>query len=432
MRTPLDTLTLAELRRRTSVKWRAFAPDVLPLFVAEMDVAPCEAVVDAVTAALRAGDTGYDVGTTYGEAYARFAERRWGWTSDPATTRTLPDVMLAIVEVLRVLTAPGDAVVVNPPVYPPFYGFTANEGRRVVDAPLGPGGRLDLDTLEQAFADATGAAANGRGPGSGRRAVWLVCNPQNPTGTTHTPAELAAGLVLADRYGVRVVADEIHAPLTRPGLDGHPATSHTPLLTLPGSDAAVAIVSASKAWNLPGLKAAAAVGGPAAADDLRRIPEEASHGVQHVSVLAHVAALDHGGEWLDAVRAGVERNAWLLADLLAEHLPGVRYRPGEATYLAWLDCRGLDGATVAAPDDARSPARDPRGWFLDRARVALEDGRRFGPGGQGHVRLNLATNVDVLTEAVERMGASLRRPAGAVLDADPGRATDESVRPDAS
>ncbi|MFB7888271.1 MalY/PatB family protein [Cellulosimicrobium cellulans] len=412
MRTPLDVLTLDELRRRTSVKWRAFEPDVLPLFVAEMDVAPCEAVVDAVTAALRAGDTGYDVGTTYGEAYARFAARRWGWSFDASTSRTLPDVMLAIVEVLRVLTAPGDAVVVNPPVYPPFYGFTANEGRRVVDAPLGTDGRLDLDALERAFADATGVAANGRGPGSGRRAVWLVCNPQNPTGTTHTPVELEAGLALAARYGVRVVADEIHAPLTRPGLDGRPATTHTPLLAVPGSEQAVAIVSASKAWNLPGLKAAAAVGGPAVADDLRRIPEEASHGVQHVSVIAHVAALDHGEAWLDAVLAGVERNAWLLADLLGEHLPEVGYRPGEATYLAWLDCRRIDGAAAGVDPVAGAadpaPAKDPRGWFLDRARVALEDGRRFGPGGEGHVRLNLATGVDVLTEAVERMGESVR------------------------
>lgn len=396
--TPLDVLTLDELRRRTSVKWRAFDPDVLPLFVAEMDVAPCEAVVDAVTAALRAGDTGYDVGTTYAEAYARFAERRWGWALDAATSRTLPDVMIAVVEVLRVLTGPGDAVVVNPPVYPPFYGFTWNEGRRVVEAPLGADGRLDLDALERAFADATGVAANGRGPGSGRRAVWLVCNPQNPTGTTHAPAELEAGLALAARHGVRVVADEIHAPLTRPGLDGRPATTHTPLLAVPGAETAVAIVSASKAWNLPGLKAAAAVAGPGAVDDLRRIPEEASHGVQHVAVLAHVAALDHGEAWLDAVLAGVERNAWLLTDLLAEHLPDARYHPGDATYLAWIDARGL-------PGDA---GRDPRAWFLDRARVALEDGRRFGSGGEGHVRLNLATNVDVLTEAVARMGASLR------------------------
>jgi cystathionine beta-lyase len=170
-------------------------------------------------------------------------------------------------------------------------------------------------------------------------------------------------------------------------------------------------VSASKAFNLPGIKAAAAVGGPGAVADLRRIPEEASHGVHHVAVLAHVAALDHGDAWLDAVLAGVERNAWLLADLLAEHLPGVRYRPGEATYLAWLDCRDLAGPAGGGtvPDGARSPAADPRAWFLDRARVALEDGRRFGPGGEGHVRLNLATNVDVLTEAVVRIGASLAR-----------------------
>src|SRR6478735_53902 len=177
-RTPLDQSTLDELRRRTSVKRRAYPPDVLPLFVAEMDVAPCEPVVEAVTAALRAGDTGYDHGTVYGEAYARFAERRWGWSFDPAATRTLPDVMVAVVEVLRVLTAPGDAVVVNPPVYPPFFGFVQNEGRRVVPAPLGADLRLDLDALERAFADATGAGAHGRGPGSGRRAGRLRRDPR--------------------------------------------------------------------------------------------------------------------------------------------------------------------------------------------------------------------------------------------------------------
>nr|WP_194720139.1 aminotransferase class I/II-fold pyridoxal phosphate-dependent enzyme [Cellulosimicrobium arenosum] len=401
----MDVPTLAELRRRTSVKWHAYAPDVLPLFVAEMDVAPCEPVVDAVTAAMRAGDTGYDHGPAYAEAFARFAQRRWGWSFDPVTTRTLPDVMLGIVEVLRVLTSPGDAVVVNTPVYPPFFAFPSSEGRRVVGAPLTAEHRIDLATLEAAFADATGVAAHGHGAGSGRRAVWLLCNPHNPTGTAHTPDELAAAVGLARRYGVRVVADEIHAPVTRPGHDGHPATVHTPLLTVPGTDDAVAVVSASKAFNLAGLKAALAVGGPAAAADLRRVPEIAGHGVQHVSVLAHVAALDHGDDWLDQVLVGVERNAWLLADLLAEHLPDVRHRPGDATYLAWLDCRAL----TDLPDDGGAPAADPFRWFLDRAGVALEDGRRFGPGGAGHVRLNLATNVDVLTEAVERMGASLAR-----------------------
>jgi cystathionine beta-lyase len=395
---PLDQLTLDELRRRTSVKWRAYPPDVLPLFVAEMDVPQASFVVDAVTRALVAGDTGYDVGTGYAEALAPFAERRWGWVPDVGTSRTLPDVMVAIVEVLRVLTAPGDAVVVTPPVYPPFYGFVRNEGRQVVEAPLRDG-RLDPEALERAFALATGAAAHGRGPGSGRRAVLLLCNPQNPTGTAHTRVELEAALALADRYGVRVVSDEIHAPFTFDRVpDAGGSAPFVPLLSVAGSERAVAVHSASKAFNLAGLRAAVALAGPGAADDLRRIPEEAGHAVNHLAVLAHAAAYAEGDAWLDALLAGVVRNRALATRLLAERVPAVRAQPAEATYLAWLDLRD------AVPD-----GQDPHRLLLSRGKVALGDGREFGAGGAGWMRLNLATSGEILTEAVDRIATALAR-----------------------
>lgn len=394
--TPLDTFTLDDLRRRTSVKWRAYAPDVLPLWVAEMDVTIAPAVTEAVTRALHDGDTGYDVGPGYGEAFAAFAQQRWGWTIDVTRTRTLADVMVGLTEVIKVLTGPGDAVVVSPPVYPPFYDFPRNEGRRIVEAPLGEDDRLDLGALDVAFAEATGRAAHGSGPGSGRRAVYLLCNPHNPTGVAHTAAELEALLALAERHGVRVVADEIHAPLDLPaGVDG---PRYTPVLSVPGAESAVAVLSASKAWNLAGLKAAVAVAGPAAAADLRRIPEAANHGVSHLAVIAHRAALTDGVDWLESLLTGVRRNKALLADLLAEHVPDVPYTPTEATYFAWLDCRGLPGLAGAAPSR----------FFLDRARVALNDGTTFSTGGTGHVRMNLATSPAILTEAVERMGRALR------------------------
>lgn len=385
---PLDALTPDALRRRTSLKWRAYAPDVLPLWVAEMDVELAPPVVEAVTEAMRSGDTGYDYGDTYAEALAAFAKRRWDWAFDPAATRMVPDVMLGLMEILKVLTGPGDAVVVSTPVYPPFFGFTQNEGRRIVTAPLTADLRLDLDALDAAFADATGARLNGSGPGSGRRAVYLLCNPHNPTGTVHTREELEGLAALARRHGVRIVSDEIHAPLTAPGV------AYTPIVTVAGAEDAIAVLSASKAWNLAGLKAAVAVGGPEAADDLRRIPEEVVHGVGHVSVIAHAAAFTQGVTWLDAVLRGVRRNKLLLADLLEEHLPQVRYQPAPGTYLAWLD--------------ASSVADDPYRFFLDRAKVALNDGRHFGPGGDGHVRLNLATSQEILTEAVRRMGEAAR------------------------
>jgi cysteine-S-conjugate beta-lyase len=394
---PLDQLTLADLRRRTSVKWRAYPADVLPMFVAEMDVPTPPFVADAVRRALEIGDVGYDIGTTYAEALAPFAARRWGWTPDVATSRTLPDVMVAITEVLRVLTGPGDAVVVTPPVYPPFYEFPRGEGRQVVEAPLDDDGRLDPGTLEAAFARATGGVD--AGPGSGRRAVLLLCNPHNPGGVVHSRAELEAVLALASRYGVRVVADEIHAPFTfervRPG-----SAAFVPLLSVAGADDAIAVHSASKAFNLAGLRAAVAIAGPRAAADLRRIPEVAGHAVNHLAVLAHAAAYAEGDAWLDSLLAGIARNRDLATALLAERAPAVRVQPAEATYLAWLDVRAALPAGV-------EPAR-AHGFLLDRARLALGDGVRFGAGGAGRLRLNLATSPAILTDAVERLAGALR------------------------
>ncbi|MFD8815099.1 MalY/PatB family protein [Streptomyces sp. NPDC059627] len=376
---PLRALTLDRLRCRTSMKWRTYPEDVLPVWVAEMDVPLAAAVVRAVTAAMELGDTGYPAGTAYAEALAAFAAKRWGWDGlDVARTAIVPDVMLGVVEMLKLVTGPGDPVVVNSPVYPPFYQFVGNMDRRVVEAPLGADGRIDPDVLEAAF----------RGLGGGR-AGYLLCSPHNPTGTVHTAAELTAVTALAERYGVRIVADEIHAPLTAPGVD------FVPYLSVPGADRGLSLMSASKVWNLAGLKAALALAGPGAAADLARLPEEVSHGPSHVGVIAHTAALTDGTAWLDALLAGLDENRRLLAGLLDRHLPGVRYRPAEATYLAWLDCRAL------------GLGDDPAEVFLERGRVAVNSGIPFGTGGAGHVRFNLATSPEVITEAVRRMAAAL-------------------------
>lgn len=379
---PLRVLTPDELRRRTSMKWRTHPADVLPLWVAEMDVPQPEAVVRAVTDALALGDTGYPAGTAYAEALAAFAAKRWSWdTLAVERTALVPDVMLGVVEMLKLVTGPGDPVIVNPPVYPPFFQFVTHMDRRVVQAPLGPDLRLDLDALDEAF---------GRAVAGGGRAAYLLCNPQNPTGTVHTAAELTAVAELAGRHGVRVVADEIHAPLTAAG------AAFVPYLSVPGGERGLSLMSASKGWNLAGLKAALAVAGPEAAADLARLPEEVGHGASHLGVIAHTAALRDGIAWLDALLAGLDENRRLLAALLAEHLPEIRHRPGRATFLAWLDCRGL------------GLGDDPAQAFLDRGRVALNSGLPFGEGGAGHVRLNIGTSPDLITEAVRRMTEAVR------------------------
>jgi len=378
---PLRQLSLDQLRTRTSEKWRAYSSDVLPMFVAEMDVLLAEPVAAAIAAAVRSGDTGYPAGVDYAEAFADFARKRWNWHGLAVERTTMvPGVMHGILEVLDVTCGRTDAVVINCPVYMPFYEFVRHTGRTIEEAPLGTDGRIDPTMLEDAFRR---AAAHGPRP------AYLLCSPHNPTGAVHTADELAAVAALAARHGVRVVADEIHAPLVLPG------AVFTPYLSVAGSENAFAVLSASKAFNLAGLKAALVVAGQDAVDDLARIPWWAKESPSHVGVIAHTAALRDGGDWLDALLAGIDDNRRLLTDLLTDHLPQIRYRPGEGTYLAWLDCRAL------------GLGDDPAATFLEHGRVALSSGPVFGTGGAGHARLNLGTSPALINQAVHRMADAL-------------------------
>lgn len=398
---PLEELTLEQLRRRTSMKWRAYPADVLPLWVAEMDVNLAPEVAQAIHRAVDAGDTGYPHGKGYATAVSEFAGRRWQWDGlSVGRTRVVPDVMLGVVELLRLVTDRGDTVIVNSPVYAPFYAFVSHDGRNVAEAPLGADGRIDLDALEDAFHQARNQA------GRNGKVGYLLCNPHNPTGAVHTADELSAVAALARQYDIAVVSDEIHAPLILPG------ARFTPYLSVPGAENALALTSASKAWNLAGLKAALAVAGPESAADLRRMPEEVGHGASHLGLIGHTAAFSSAGDWLDALLRGLDENRTLLAHLVNEHLPGVRLLHPQGTYLSWLDCRELgfdeehsDGIKVVS--DLSGPAR----WFVAHARVALSSGHVFGTGGAGHVRLNFATSQAILTEAITRMGRAVRERA---------------------
>jgi cystathionine beta-lyase len=389
---PFD-VPLGTLRRRTSTKWREAPADVLPLWVAEMDVMLAEPVARALHDAVDLGDTGYPHGTAFAEAFASFAAQRWGWDGvAPARAAVVPDVMLGIVEALRLVTGPGDAVAVTSPVYPPFYSFVEHMGRAVVEAPLGPQGRIDTGALEEVL-------------GRGDVKALLIANPHNPTGAVHTPDELAAVARAAAANRVRVISDEIHSPLVLPG------ARFTPYLSVDGSADAFAVVSASKAWNLAGLKAALLLAGPDAAPDLERLPEEVSHGPSHLGVIAHTAAFLHGSEWLDGLLAALDSNRRLLGQLLHRHLPGVRWMPPEGTYLAWLDCREL-GLGRDGGSDGRGNVHarvGPAAAFLDEGRVLLSAGPAFGNGGEGHVRLNFACSAGVLAEAVQRMAGVVDR-----------------------
>jgi cystathionine beta-lyase len=374
-------LPLDELRRRRSAKWQTYGDDVLPVWVAEMDVASAPPIAEALVAAVRLGDTGYAHRDSLPEIYAAFSTEWYGWAPMPERTSLVPDVMAGIVGALRLATAPGDRVVITSPVYPPFHEFILYAGREVADVPLriDDGGRytIDFEGLERAFA--------------GGAVAFLLCNPHNPTGSVWTRDELTAIADLAVRYDVLVLADEVHAPLTRPGVD------HVPFLSLDEDAAqrAVAFVAASKAWNLPGLKTALALAGPAADPALARFPRPLQMQTGLLGVIAAVAAFSRAVPWLTALRMKLFENHRLLTDLLTTHLPRVRHREPEATYLAWLDCRDL-----ALGDD-------PAAVFLSRGRVALSPGHQFGSGGRGFVRMNLGTSPELLADAVHRMRHSI-------------------------
>lgn len=374
----LPVAPLSELRKRRSAKWRTYPADVLPLTVAEMDFALAPPILDALRAAVDASDTGYSAAVPeLGEAYAGFAQRRWGWHVDPAAVTAVTDVGVGVVELLRVLTRPGDSVVISPPVYPPFFDWVPEAGARLLEVPLTSEFRLDLAGLEAAFAT--------------HPAAYVLCNPHNPVGRVHTPEELAALVRLARIYRVTIVSDEIHAPLVLPG------ATYTPLLTLPGAaEVAISVVSASKAWNLAGLKCAAVVtASKPMAEVVGRFPNDARWRTGHFGVIASIAAFTAGVPWLDQLLATLDARRTQLGELLRDRLPMISWQPPGATYLAWLDCTKL------------GPDNEARDMFLRRGSVAMEPGLRFGAAGAGYVRLNFGTSAEILDEATNRMAAAV-------------------------
>jgi len=369
-------LTDEQLRARRTAKW-SVPDEVLPAWVAETDFALCPEVAEAVQRSVRDGSTGYpppDAATGLPEALAGYASSAWGWEVPPGRVLAVGDVMSGVL--LALTTLCDDAPVVVPtPAYPPFLDVAGLAGRRMVAVPLDPDcptAVLDLDRIDAELA-------------AGARTV-LLCQPHNPWGRAFGRAELEALRDVVVRHGARVVSDEIHAPLVLPG------AAHVPYLTLDGTaDHAVTVLSASKAWDVPGLKCAqVVVGNDADAAALRGLPLVANHGLSPVGIAANLAAWTRGGPWLAALIERVDANRRLLGELATERLPRVRMRPLEATYLAWLDARAYGHDRPAAV-------------ALERARVMVNEGTTFGDGGTGGVRLNLATSPDRVREAVDRL-----------------------------
>ena len=382
MSNPFDRLSLERLRRRRSEKWARYPNDVLPAFVAEMDFPLAEPIREALHEAVDLGDTGYAHPNRIADAFADFARSWFDWSVDPGRVVMVPDVMVGAAEVIRLVTKPRERVVIDTPAYPPFWKTLREYEREVVEVPLlrtSAGWDLDLAQTERAFA-------------AGARA-YLFCNPHNPTGRVFPRDRLERIAALAERYDVVVVADEIHGLLTLRG------AVHVPFVSLGDRAArrAVTVTSASKAWNVAGLKCALLVAG---SDEMRAtlasLPSGLLDRAGHFRVIAGIAAFRHGAPWLRAALEQLDRNRRLLSELLADDLPAVRYVPPQAGYLAWLDCAPL------------GLGPDPAAVFLERGRVAVNRGLDFGDVGAGFVRVNMGTSTEILTEVVSRMSAAVK------------------------
>jgi len=372
-----ETTGIERLRAaRTSAKWRAYDADVLPAWIAEMDLdlAPC--VSQALHGAIDRGDTGYRWNGDLPESLIQFSDRHYGWSFPVEHVLVVQDVLTGMAESMRAFTGQRDSVVITPPIYPPFFNVTRSIARRgIVEVPL-VDDAYDLDGLASAFARPEVTA-------------FLMCHPHNPTGHVADVETLRTIAELARKHGVTVISDEIWAPLTWGEEPFTPYLSIDSELTAPD----VALVSASKAFNLAGLKCAQIVAGSAqTAQRLREaIPIEVTYGTGHLGVIASSAAYREGDAWLVDTVDLLASNMRLLEQELAAALPEIGFHAPAATYLAWLDCRPLDLGD------------DPAAVFLECGRVAFNAGHLYGDAGKGFVRVNVATDPQIVIDIVHRM-----------------------------
>lgn len=382
-----DARTADQLRDLGSVKWTAF-PGTIGAFVAEMDFGIAPPIGRALHEAVDRAVTGYLPGGLVDRmraVTAAWCADAYGWQVPAGRVHPVPDVVAAFELVIEHFTDPGSPVIVPTPAYMPFLTVPRMHGREVIEVPMADSaGRavIDLAAVERAFADGAG--------------LLVLCNPHNPLGTVARRDELEAVAEVVARHGGRVFSDEIHAPLVYDGAKHLPYASISPV----AAGHAVTATSASKAWNLAGLKCAQVIlSNDADQERWADFAMMAGHGTANFGVIANISAYTEGRGWLDEVLDHLDGNRRMLAELVARHLPGVTVTVPEGTYIAWMDFRatGLEG--------------DLGAWFREHAGVAMTDGLACGAAGAGHTRFVFALPRPILVEAVERMAQALRRRA---------------------
>ena len=385
-------LTVEALRARRATKWTKYPETIIPAWVADMDFAVADVIQESILELVKHRDYGYCARTGEVGLEQAFADRmreRFGWEPDPELVQPTSELIQSVYCSIAAFSEPGDGVVIQTPIYPPFLVALDQLDRRLIDNKLRDDGTrfvLDVEHLRKSVDD--------------RTRLLLVVNPHNPTGRVFERAELLALGNLAVERDLVIVSDEIHADLM---FDGR---THIPMGSLSPEIAArtITITSATKSFNIPGLRCSVMHFGSAELRERfhKRIPPRMLGQVNVVGIDATVAAWRHAQPWLDKVIVRLAANRERVARFAASEIPGVRHYSPEGTYLAWLDCRGLDLPT------------SPFQFFLEEARVGLNEGADFGIHGIGHVRLNFATSEGILDEVLNRMANAVemaRQPA---------------------
>ena len=379
----IDDLNTGRLLNRQGEKWSHYDDGVIPAWVADMDFELAAPIREAIIERVNRFDCGYPVApqnTGLPEIFVERVAKKFDWHIGAEQVDLFNDVVQGIYFGLLAFSEPGDGVLIQTPIYPPFLSSVVDTKRRVITSPLVQGSEhyeIDLAALEASIDDTT--------------QVLMFCNPHNPTGRCFSRDELNILAELVLKHDLYVISDEIHANLV---LDDVP---HIPFASLGGeiAERTVTLMSASKAFNMAGICMAFAVyGSPRVAQMFAKVPRHLRGGLSALSVAGVGAAFTQAEGWLEAVVARLRSNR----NLLHQHSlswPQINYLPTQATYLAWLDCRQLPIKTTAYR------------FFLEKAKVALSDGARFGQPGEGFARLNFATSEGILREILGRMDQAI-------------------------
>ena len=374
---------IIDRRGTDSNKWNKFGPDVLPMWVADMDFASPPAVVDALRARVEHGVYGYlrEGAPELVDVFVDRCRKRYGWEVPPEAIMLMPGVNPANNVAARTACVAGDGLMIQAPTYPPLQRVPLNVGLDARYVPVVRGAsryEVDFDAFEHAITPRTTA--------------FLLCNPHNPVGRVYTRPELERFAEICLRRGLMIISDEIHCDLVYGGHEHVPMASLAPEVAV----RTITLMAPSKTFNQAGLKASVGiVTDPALRERFQAARKDMVQPTANVlGYTAMVAAYRDGGSWHEALLRYLEANRDFLADYVARHLPGIAMLKPEGTYLAWLDCRGAGLA-------------DPFTFFLERARVAFNDGKLFGLTGEGFVRLNFGTPRALLTQGLERMRAAL-------------------------